>query len=497
MRFIISVAGSLFLTLLFSIQAMAADSAALLEVLHNKGVIDDASYADIKGAGKGQAADKKLLDVLHTKGILDDATYTRLSEQADAEERASRIAPYARIGEPPVATAPQATPATAAPSDGSRPFEKAFSSVEEGFAKLGGDTVKLKIGAFVQAGWLNDDAGFSVPSPPTTGLSYTSGNQFFVRRARLFFDGQLTDKAGFKVSVEASDTNGKVLRDAFAYIDYMPYNRVTVGQFKTPFGVETVEALGINPAINRSLVSNFIAYPTLRDLGVMLTGKYQTKAAGLPLGAGYSVGLFNGSGMNASDDNDRKDVVGRAWVNPLVEGLTLGGSASTGKTHAGANNEQDHDRWGADIDYTPALIKGLKLRGEFMWERKYFKSYASKNIVTTPGDTFNRINHTYGWYALVSYRVEGLGGPLKYINGLEPVARYDLLDEDTSTRTAISRQNSRNRFTAGINYYLNKYTRLMADYEIIHADGSLRKNSLETIDLIGHHLFTTLVQVKF
>jgi len=482
MRFILSVAGTLFLSLLLSLQAMAADSAALLEVLHNKGIIDDASYSDIKGAGKGQAADKKLLDVLHTKGILDDADYNRLTEQADREA----------AGAATVAAVPQSSPAAAAPSDGSRPFDKAFSAVEEGFAKLGGDTVKLKIGAFLQAGWLNDDAGFSVPSPPTTGLSYTSGNQFFVRRARLFFDGQLTNKAGFKISAETADTGGKVLRDAFAYIDYIPYNRVTVGQFKTPFGLETVEALGSNPAINRSLASNFIPYPTLRDLGVMLTGKYQTKAAGLPLGAGYSVGLFNGSGMNTSDDNSRKDVVGRAWVNPLVEGLIIGGSASTGKTHAGVKNDQDHDRWGADIDYTPALVKGLKLRGEFMWERKYFAKYASKNIFSTAGNTLDRINHAYGWYALAAYRVDDLSGPLKYVNGFEPVFRYDYLDEDTSVT-----DNSRNRFTVGLNYYLNKYTRLMADYEVIHADGRLRENSLETIDLIGHHLFTTLVQVKF
>ena len=37
----------------------------------------------------------------------------------------------------------------------------------------------------------------------------------------------------------------------------------------------------------------------------------------------------------------------------------------------------------------------------------------------------------------------------------------------------------------------------MADYEIIHADGALRSKSLETIDTIGHHLFTGLFQIKF
>jgi len=514
MRFIVTLAGSLLLSLAFSFQAMAADSAALLEVLHNKGIIDDASYSDIKGAGKGQSADKKLLDVLHTKGILDDADYKRLSEQSDREAVAT------------VAAVPQSSPAAAAPSDGSRPFDKAFSAVEEGFAKLGGDTVKLKIGAFLQAGYLNDDSGFSVTSPPTTNFSSTSGNQFFVRRARLFFDGMLANKAGFKVSIEASDTSGKILRDAYFFADYIPYSRVTIGQFKVPFGVEGVEALSTNTTINRSLATNFIHYPTLRDLGVMLSGQYQKKLGALPIGAGYAVALVDGNGMNTTDNNDDKDVSGRVWINPLVPGFTVGGSFYHGETNTlkfDAGNptnippvlpdptkdkvndkiKKDWDRWAADVEYRPVYMKGLLLRGEFLWARKYYAKYASVDVISTtdtsksPLPHFDRQAHSYGWYALAAYKVDGLPGYWRYLNGFEPLARYDFLDEDTSTITALSRQDTRNRVTLGLNYYLNKYTRLMANYEIIHADGGLKTQSLETIDNIGHHLFTTLVQVKF
>ena len=496
MKFFARLLSVVSLLLLFAAPSFAADStgAALLEVLHNKGIVDDASYSEIKKAGSEggeQSMNKKLLDVLHQKGVLDDATYAKLSGQADAETKAAAVAA-------PVTTTPEGSPATAA----RRPLDKTLSSVEEGIARLSGDTVKLKIGTFIQAGWLNDDAGFSVAAPPTVGRSTTAGNQFFVRRARLFFDGMVMDKVGFKVSVEAADTTGKVLRDAFIFTDYIPYTRVTIGQFKIPFGLEGVQALGSLPVINRSFATNFIPYSTLRDLGGMVSGHYKTSVGSLPLGAGYAVGVFNGTGMNSTDDNDNKNVSGRVWVNPLVAGLTIGGSLYHGKTNTSSTSDRikkDWDRWGADVEYMPAFAKGLRLQGEYLWARKYFGTYASQNVTSTstPLPTFGRQAHSSGWYALASYRVDGLKGYWRYLNGFEPVVRYDTLDEDTSTQTAQSRDDSRYRTTIGLNYYINKYARLMADYEIIHADGALRTKSLETIDTIGHHLFTGVFQIKF
>ena len=53
--------------------------------------------------------------------------------------------------------------------------------------------------------------------------------------------------------------------------------------------------------------------------------------------------------------------------------------------------------------------------------------------------------------------------------GIEPLVRYDFLDEDTALPDT-----SRNRVTIGVNYYFNKYARMMANWEIIHADGTLR-----------------------
>jgi phosphate-selective porin len=519
MRAIFSIVSGFILLICMATAAMAGGAStgdALVDVLHQKGVIDDAQYNDLKKAkaeGGEQAAQKRLLDVLHAKGLLDDAQYKTLSEQADQEARAQAATAEApQAPSAPQATAAGAKPETAAAGGAERPFDKTLTSLEEGFARLGGDTVKLKLSGYLQAGWLNDDAGFSVTVPPTTGRTLGVDNQFFVRRARLNFNGQVLQKTGFRISIETSDMNGKILRDAYVFADYIPYARVTVGQFKDPYGVEGVECICENPTINRSFATNFIADPTLRDIGAMLSGKYTTTVAGLPLGAGYAVALTNGTGKNAVDDNDNKDVSGRAWLNPFLPGLTVGGSWYNGKTNTvsnfttGATTDKvkmDWDRWGADAEYRPPYVNGLLLRGEVLWARKY---YPFLGHFTTTGDvtatipssaipagwTFNRQAHSFGWYTLAAYRVDGLQGFWRYMNGIEPLVRYDFLDEDTALPDT-----SRNRVTLGVNYYFNKYARMMANWEIIHADGSLRTRSLETIDTKGHHLFTTLLQVKF
>ena len=477
MRLLSSLFLSAFLLLIAALPAIAGGdqaSGALIELLHNKGVLDDASYGELRNAGQG--GESKLLDVLYKKGVIDEATYKDLSAKAVAE-----------------AKAPAAPQASAAPAE--RPLDQVLTAMEEGFVKLGGPDTKLKIGMFFQGGWVNDDSGSSVAIPPTTLISTTAGNQFFVRRARLFFNGMLTKKVGYKISLEGAPSSAGVLQDAYIFFDYIPYTRVVMGQQKIPFGLENYEALGDNPMINRSFISNF-ENPTLRDIGLLAQAKYSTDYDGMPLAGNLWVGVFNGTGRNVADNNDAKDVVARLTFTPLIEGLSMGGSLSYGKTHftpsGNPDFNKDRDRYAAELDYNPPYLKGLKVRGEFMYDRKFFDKFVTTNQSTTSPAAFNKYAHTEGWYALAAYRVNGLQGFWRYMNGLEPVIRYDQFDEDQTLSN-----DSRDRTTVGFNYYFAKYCRLMANYEIIHADGGLKQNSLEQIDLIGHHILTTLVQVKF
>jgi len=515
---LMSVLTSSLLILLLSVSAAFADgqnvTSDLLDVLKAKGVLDDASYDSLKkneaASPTPAASTMKLMDVLKAKGVLSQEDYGRLAaevqEAAPAPVPAVATAP-APAAVPAVATnpAPVAVPVAetvtapaavaAASPGGERPLNGTLTNFEDGFARLSGDRVKLKIGAILQAGWLYDDSGIVVGSPPVTQMSSSSAtkhidNTFFARRARLFFTGTIFDNVGFKISIEG--TGSPLLQDAYAWLDYIPYARVTLGQFKTPFSVEQLMSIGDIPTINRSLVTNMIVNPTLRDVGGMLSGSYRMKDR--PFGAGYAMALYNGNGKNNVDDNNRKDWTGRAWINPFVPGLTLGGSWYMGDTKNETGNvpkDRDHQRWGADFEYDASMVKGLKMMGEFEWERKYYDNYVSSNIFSA-GAPFGHFAHTFGYYLEAWYRVDGLSGPLGYLNGFEPVVRYDFLDENTG-----STGNDRFRWTFGANYHINTYTRLAVNWESIHAENALAFNSLEKIDLKSHSLFTTLLQVKF
>src|SRR4030042_647327 len=122
-----------------------------------------------------------------------------------------------------------------------------------------------------------------------------------------------------------------VLQDAWLDVDYSPKARVRVGKFKSPVGLERLQAA---PAI--SFVER--AYPTAivpnRDVGVMLHGDL---AGGV---LAYAAGLFDGApngGSVDSDLNDGKDVAGPVFPSPFkrgqsaLKGLGFGIAGTTGK----------------------------------------------------------------------------------------------------------------------------------------------------------------------
>ncbi len=485
---------SLFLIIFLSVGVALADGnnaySDLLGVLKAKGVLDQQAYDNLKKSEAASPAPAAgtlgLLDVLKKKGVISEEDYNRISKEAvpAPAQVVSKTAPAT------VQTAQTSPASSPAPVAAERPLNGALTNFEDGFARLTGDRVRLKIRAFFQAGWLYDDSGISVGRPPTGQISDTSDNTFFARRAKLFFSGRIFKKIGFMISMDG--TTSPLLSDAYAYLDYIPHARVTLGQFKTPFSVEQLMSTGAIPTVNRSLVTNMIANPQQRDVGVMLSGAYRIK--GRPLGAGYATGVFNGNGTNNVDDNNRKDWIGRVWINPFVEGLTLGGSWYTGETRAKTgDHNHDHQKWGADFEYAPSMVKGLRTMGEFEWERRYYDTYVSKDVFnTSKPDAFGKYAHTFGYYLEAWYRVNGISGPASFLNAFEPVIRYDFLDEATSGVA-----NDRDRWTFGANYYINRYVRVMANWEVIHAESGLAKNSLEKIDLKSHNLFTTLLQIKF
>ena len=168
----------------------------------------------------------------------------------------------------------------------------------------------IRLGGWVQTRWTN---------------AVGTTNPFELRRARPALDGSLAEKISYRVQVDA--VRSPVLLDARLDLNYLPYAKLTVGQFKVPFSQENLISSRDLIPIERSLVVNNLVpgrdnSSNGRDIGAQLAGNF-LRGGGRPL-FNYSVGVFNGAGINRRDDNRRKDVAARLVLHPLAA-LSLAG----------------------------------------------------------------------------------------------------------------------------------------------------------------------------
>ncbi|MDR0815476.1 MAG: OprO/OprP family phosphate-selective porin, partial [Bacteroidales bacterium] len=155
----------------------------------------------------------------------------------------------------------------------------------------------------------------------------TGNNSMDIRRARLNFKGDISSKVEYRLQLEFANSP-KVL-DAIVKWKISPSLNLQAGQFHTPFSLENPYAPQKLESIEYSLVvSHLSGYSdevsgvssTGRDIGIQLAGGF-IQRDGYTL-IDYAVGLFNGSGINTTDNNKSKDFSGIVSVHP-VKPLTL------------------------------------------------------------------------------------------------------------------------------------------------------------------------------
>jgi len=278
----------------------------------------------------------------------------------------------------------------------------------------------------------------------TTAVNTT--NSLELRRARLALDGDFGQKISYRLQLDA--VRSPVLLDARVDFKLLPYARVTFGQFKVPFSQENLISSRDLIPIERSLVVNNLVPGrdtgnNGRDIGVQLAGSL-VRASGKPL-VDYSVGFFNGAGINRRDDNRRKDGAVRVVAHPF-SGFSVAGDYYNGAT--GATSLQK-ERAGFELAYARKLFS---FRGEYIWGH----------------DGALRKN---GWYSQFVYR---LG------EKWQTFFRFDNFDPNRQTKN-----NATNTYLLGFNVFLAKYVKLQANYGV--ADEQVRP----------HPSQTALIQLQF
>lgn len=256
---------------------------------------------------------------------------------------------------------------------------------------------------------------------------------FRLRRVRMSVAGEIGKKIDYKFQAELSSFK---LLDA--YFNYKPFEsfKVKAGQFKVPFTVENTDytptkmILMDHPMVLDRLVgsSEKIGDTTLkstgRELGIDLHGSLLNKVLH------YDLAIFNGAGLNTTDNNKSKDVVARLKVTPC-QGLTLSGSYYWGEYD---DTFFTRERWafGGVYDKGAVLVRAEYVGGKTGFEDAELESD--------------------GWYVLGGYR---------FCDGKWAVAaRYDSFTENTELRDDTTQSN----YTVGVAWKPIKNLRLQGNY---------------------------------
>jgi phosphate-selective porin OprO and OprP len=246
------------------------------------------------GEAKEKPVIEQILDLLLQRGQITPEEYRSLQEKARQEQVAGVKASESAV----------------------------LAGIEKGkpFLKSADDNFRIEFGGRLQA-------DFDAAEGGTRTLEGSKlGSQFLVRRARLDVDGSLYRWIGFRI--EAEFTEGVSLKDAYLDLRFFPEARLRVGQLKVPFSLEELTSDNYIDFVERSLVNELA--PS-RDRGVMVYGDLLGGAVG------YSLGGFNGTGEDTSDDNSDKDLAARLAFAPFrtsdsfwLKGLQFAGNITWG-----------------------------------------------------------------------------------------------------------------------------------------------------------------------
>ena len=282
----------------------------------------------------------------------------------------------------------------------------------------------------------------------TNDRTSKNGGGFDLRMVRGYVKGTILKEWNYYIQLEYSGApgvdKGVRLLDAYGEWKRFPEFSVMFGQLKRVFTFENPYSPWDTGFGNYSQLVQKLAGMSDRvgehssggrDAGIVVQGDLFPAEDHRWLH--YQVGVYNGQGINHSDENKQKDVIGGLWVSPTKE-LQIGAFGWTGR-YTRNNVTVDRNR----------MAYGIKYEGDWTVRAEYATSQGGK--------TDNRFAATRAdaWYVSV-------GAPL--CKKLKAYAVWDVYrDEKTSdTQNAL--------YTLALNYRLWKNLMIQGTYS--YTDGS-------------------------
>ncbi len=304
-------------------------------------------------------------------------------------------------------------------------------------------------------GYIQPEWRYGFYNDPDNGIE--DENSFYFRRARLGVTGKIPYDFSYYAVAELSPfLGGPYLLDAFVTWErFGPYFKVSMGQFKSQFGLELVTPCFALHTIERSKFVNELAHP-FRDLGILLSGSTgDLEIIGLKNTKiiQYSLGITNGTGLNKWDNNQYKDVTARMVLAPW-EFIAVGGSYRYGKQKNPDDLITEPDirrRWGMDIalHFFNFIVEGEYING-YDKGSKTVGGGCGEDPEVIPG-TFN----SDGYAVMALYTT-----PWK----LQPLIKYETYDPDKDLAEEAPAGYRESTITFGLNWFPNDWSRVQINY---------------------------------
>jgi phosphate-selective porin OprO and OprP len=314
---------------------------------------------------------------------------------------------------------------------------------DQAVVRAGGKESSIALGGLIQA-----QADFGDKGDTRFG---SDSDRYYLRRARINTTGRFLENFDFKLELELSGTLSETsalraqMTDGYINWNKLDWLNAKVGQFKTPFGYEQLYADPKLAMIERTLVNDRLTPG--RQIGIQAGGDLLDKHLS------YATGIFNGTGLNNSfnDDDDFmivQRVSGIPWEGKLLgqeAKWTAGGNAffSDDASLTGQPTEFGFDSVaGGTVDNTfvgrrvgVGVDTQLRIGPFDLWAEYLRNTFMPKNNITR--------NHfdSDGWYVQGAYFIV----PKR----LQGVVKFDTFDPNNQVAG-----DSTDTWTFGLNYLI-------------------------------------------
>ncbi len=285
---------------------------------------------------------------------------------------------------------------------------------------------------------------------------------FPVPAVDIEFSGKRKGKAGFEFSLDLeeifNEDYNEILNTAYLWVDLPKRLKLTVGQFKAPFGQEISLGKQSRPYPFHSISSDIIA-PGL-DRGIMISGNNYVKDI-----IDFDAGIFNGSGTELKNINYNSILI----TGKINLSFNIKDKVKIRTGYSALYN------WEHDIihehTFSHGLFGSVQIKPISYYKITYFAEYMERHYTN---ETVNADAHwTYGLFNYLALKVKKF----------EVFTTFEFYREDAEYQSLEDEW----MLSSGLNFYLFKYLKFTLMYE---GENWFNQDVYE-------HQITALAHIKF